>query len=357
MNSLSNLWENRFSSKGRVDITVFFINIFLLICNIFLMIVYSFANHTFMIIMNCISITIYTISIFNCYKNIDRYFAILFINVWLHMICAIISFGWTPCFQNWSFALIAAFFLPVFNSENTNKSHLKSFILAFGVILTYMIFSVLINVIDFKIFNPLSNFLNRLLFLFNNLMSFFSIMMLALFFTRTSIRRERELSRKADFDELTNIYNRHALNEMSEKIIEIAKEHKKSYNVAILDIDHFKKINDKYGHSNGDIVLKDLANIIKNHFSKSYIIGRWGGEEFVIFSYPNIRYNEFTSNLEKLRKKVENHPFKFDEKTIKVTISIGASITKDCKPLDEAVVNADINLYKAKESGRNKLVS
>ena len=161
-----------------------------------------------------------------------------------------------------------------------------------------------------------------------------------------------ELLKKANYDELTNLFNRHALDAIEENII------KNSYSVAILDIDFFKKVNDTYGHASGDIVLRGISKIIESYSSDKIIVGRWGGEEFLIIGSPDIKYEDFVSLLEKIRVTIENTRFKMkNKKIINCTVSIGGKYIKNPIKLEEAVNKADKNLYKAKESGRNKVVA
>ncbi|MCR4581416.1 MAG: GGDEF domain-containing protein [Bacilli bacterium] len=182
--------------------------------------------------------------------------------------------------------------------------------------------------------------------------------MFSIFYTSKSIRKQNELSRRADYDELTSLYNRHALNQIGNNCIHQAKMAKANFSVAIIDIDYFKKINDTYGHAKGDDVLKELSSIIRSFSIRGIIPGRWGGEEFIMIAPYTIDYNEFCVVLEKLREKIEKYKFAITAKNnIAITISIGASSVKNVSTLDEAVSFADKNLYQAKESGRNKLVS
>ena len=178
-----------------------------------------------------------------------------------------------------------------------------------------------------------------------------------MFYTSRSNRKEIELSRKADYDELTDLYNRHALNDLGNKLIKMAKDDKEPYYVAILDIDHFKEINDKYGHPSGDLVLKKIASTIRSFSIRGIIPGRWGGEEFVMIAPHNIKYDDFTEVLEKLRIKISQTKFEIEnKKKINLTISIGSAKMTKYGNIEEAISKADINLYEAKESGRNKLV-
>ena len=355
MSEFKELWKKKYEQQGRINITVFFVNIFLLLCHVFFMVMYIVIGHKFMICVNIISLLVYSLSISRCYKNIDRYMGIAFLEIWLHLICAILSFGWTPCYQNWCFAMIAAYYLPAFSPNKISKSRPSSY--AFAIIFTYFFLSTFCPVVHLPIERELSIQLNSILFIANNMFVFIAITLFAIFYTSSRERKEMELSRKADYDELTGLYNRYAITQLSNKIIKNAKDNKSSYYVAILDIDFFKKVNDEYGHNSGDIVLKKVASIIRAFAISGIIPGRWGGEEFVMLAPHTLKYKSFTKTLEVLRAKISEVKFDVDnDKSINITVSIGSSEIKKYIPLEEAIKKADINLYKAKQTGRNKLV-
>ena len=139
-----------------------------------------------------------------------------------------------------------------------------------------------------------------------------------------------EINRLIVIDELTKCYNRRYINEKLPIDIESAKANKLPLSIAMIDIDYFKLINDKYGHLLGDLVLKDITNVIKNNIrGKSDWIARYGGEEFLILF--NDTSKEDAYNLSKrIKSVVENSIFKYDDIEINITISIGiASLTSE----------------------------
>lgn len=163
-----------------------------------------------------------------------------------------------------------------------------------------------------------------------------------------------EINRLIVIDELTKCYNRKYINEKLPIDIESAKANKLPLSIAMIDIDYFKLINDKYGHLLGDLVLKDITNVIKNNIrGKSDWIARYGGEEFLILF--NDTSKEDAYNLSKrINSIVENSIFKYDDIEINITISIGiASLSSETDDMDKLIRKADENLYKAKRSGRN----
>ena len=358
MKEFRELWLHKTEPKGRIDITLFFINILLLLVHAFYMFMYVKIKNPIMTYVNIFSIFMYTMYIFNCYKNAKSYVGITMLEIWVHMLLAILSFGWEASFQNWTFAMLAAMFLPVYSKDGKKLNDKAAIGFATLLIASYFLFAVLTYVVDFPHTQELSVLDYNIMFIVNNSITFFSIIMFAVFYTNSSSRRENELSRKADFDELTNIYNRRAVQEMGGRIIYNASLNNKPYHTAILDIDYFKKVNDTYGHLSGDLVLKKLAQLLKSMTNKGMIIGRWGGEEFVVICPDNISYKSFTESLEKLRTKVSKTKFVIEDgEKISIRISIGAASIDEDMTLDEAVALADERLYKAKETGRNKLVS
>ena len=120
----------------------------------------------------------------------------------------------------------------------------------------------------------------------------------------------------------------------------------------ILDIDYFKETNDKYGHQVGDEILIQICNIISNNIRESDIFGRWGGEEFILL-LPQTNLDNAYIVAENLRNKIENHSF---EKVGQKTISIGISQFDNIEDTKQFIKRADDAMYKAKNSGRNKVL-
>ena len=158
---------------------------------------------------------------------------------------------------------------------------------------------------------------------------------------------------KEDF--LTKINNRRALEEffiMKESEFE---RYKHNYSIAMFDLDKFKAVNDTYGHDAGDIILSAFARILKQEIRVVDVVGRFGGEEFlVLLSETNLK--GALNFAEKIRIKVEQARFLYKGARINVTVSCGISERKRTSSLQSVLKLADMNMYKAKESGRNRVV-
>jgi diguanylate cyclase (GGDEF)-like protein len=120
------------------------------------------------------------------------------------------------------------------------------------------------------------------------------------------------------------------------------------------DIDFFKSVNDKYGHDAGDLVLQNVAKILRKNLRSADIVGRWGGEEFLIL-LQNIRPDRVWEKLESLRKTIEDGSVKDNGVEIKVTMSFGGAIPRKDDSVLSLVSRADDFLYKSKREGRNRV--
>jgi len=158
-------------------------------------------------------------------------------------------------------------------------------------------------------------------------------------------------------DALTGIYNRRHFEELIKTETEIAQRHGEVFSLLIIDIDHFKRVNDNYGHPCGDSVLKEVACTLKDNLRKTDIICRVGGEEFVAICKRADKATAMEISS-KLREKIESLTTPFGDEQIKVTISVGvASLNSESAEeyADSLYKQADIAVYHSKKSGRNRI--
>lgn len=188
-----------------------------------------------------------------------------------------------------------------------------------------------------------------------------TLLLEALFIFMPLVRRvkiyAKTLEDLARTDSLTGIDNRRSVMEKGEKEIGRAKRYKKPLAVGMIDIDHFKIINDQHGHITGDMILKEIVENIKNNIRLEDEVGRYGGEEFIVL-LPTTGVDEALIVLERVRSTVEAKEYRTTSgEYIKVTISAGiATVDLDSeRELDPAIRRADVMLYKAKEAGRNQI--
>lgn len=171
----------------------------------------------------------------------------------------------------------------------------------------------------------------------------------------TSIRQEitdkKRVEKLSITDKLTQLYNRVKIEEIF--AIEIAKFHRynTSFSLILIDIDFFKEVNDTYGHNIGDLFLREIADLLKSSVRIEDVVGRWGGEEFVILS-NNYTIEGVLCLAEKIRKNVEAYEFSIIGHK---TISIGVSVLNKKDTQETMIARADKSLYHAKKTGRNKV--
>jgi len=165
------------------------------------------------------------------------------------------------------------------------------------------------------------------------------------------------LKKQSIKDPLTKLYNRRYLEEILPKYIASAKRKDAKIGFLMIDMDYFKKVNDTYGHDAGDNILRTLSQTILNTIRESDIAVRFGGEEFLIMVNDINTKKDLEKVAEKIRQNVEKVKFNTGRELIHKTISIGGALfPDDCKKGWECIKYADLALYKAKKSGRNKVV-
>ncbi|MEO1171458.1 MAG: GGDEF domain-containing protein, partial [Myxococcota bacterium] len=166
------------------------------------------------------------------------------------------------------------------------------------------------------------------------------------------LRRQYE---SATRDVLTECYNKKYFLDHMPTEFAFARRHRKPLSLALCDVDHFKRVNDTYGHPCGDHVLKAIAGIMQKSVRTEDTLARWGGEEFALIM-RDTRAEEAFIAAERIRRAIEGTPVEFEGQTLKVTVSLGVATwtEDDDMSLDQLVKKADDLLYDAKHKGRNR---
>jgi len=164
-----------------------------------------------------------------------------------------------------------------------------------------------------------------------------------------------EIYRMTIIDGLTGVFNKRYFEEALGREMARAQRYGRPLSILMFDIDHFKRVNDTYGHLAGDYVLQSLARVISTRARREEIFARYGGEEFVIL-LPETQKDGAMELAEQLRKRVASHTFVFEAEEIPVTVSIGVAMVQDESiPENELIRRADEKLYLAKAEGRNQV--
>lgn len=171
-------------------------------------------------------------------------------------------------------------------------------------------------------------------------------------------RRVQDLMRETSIDTLTGLYNRNWFNTHLAEVQAISRIHNQEFGIAVIDIDHFKVVNDTWGHQAGDYVLQEVSKALKNVTRQNETVARFGGEEFVLLLEDTHR-NGMQIVGERLRKRVEETVIEFGGNVIPVTVSVGLAHghpTENDSFKEELFARADAALYEAKHNGRNQVV-
>jgi diguanylate cyclase (GGDEF)-like protein len=165
-----------------------------------------------------------------------------------------------------------------------------------------------------------------------------------------------EIYRLTIMDALTDTHNKRGLFQFLDHELARSERHQRPLAIVMMDIDHFKALNDRLGHLAGDATLRELAACVRGHVRKVDLFARYGGEEFVLV-LPETTREGALACAEQIRLRVESHSFQFENEAYQVTISLGVAATMGDASLTPAgfIAEADANLYRAKHAGRNQV--
>lgn len=193
-----------------------------------------------------------------------------------------------------------------------------------------------------------------------------AIYMIAYSFLRVAVEQltltQDKLQHLATIDDLTGCLNRREIIRMGEDEYarcsrQVLSSHPRRFCLIMVDLDNFKQVNDRFGHPDGDIVLRTVASRIKQQMRRYSVVGRYGGEEFLIL-LPETDQSELLAVSERIRHAIEADPVPLENEKLSVTISLGATcVHDDDGSFDEVLLRADNHLYRAKENGRNRVES
>jgi diguanylate cyclase (GGDEF)-like protein len=164
------------------------------------------------------------------------------------------------------------------------------------------------------------------------------------------------LFRQATTDRMTGLFSHHFFEKTLDEELERARRYKSTFSLVMFDIDHFKKINDAYGHLQGDRIIKDIARVLVRSIRQVDFPARYGGEEFAVI-LPSVNVKGALVVAERLRKRIDEYVFPADGEGLHVTISVGVTEfdAEACHSPSEVIREADKALYRSKERGRNRV--
>ena len=169
-------------------------------------------------------------------------------------------------------------------------------------------------------------------------------------------QRTKQLEQDSQTDALTGLHNRRHMFSRGMQLYERWRNEGACIALMMIDIDHFKNINDKYGHQVGDEVLTEIARMLKRQCRPYDLVVRYGGEEFVVM-LESLSHGSGVSTAQRIRQSIVDNPIKLGQRELRVTVSIGVIESCHLGDLDSTLRKADAALYQAKESGRNRIVT
>lgn len=298
-------------------------------------------------------------------KRIRWIYTLITCSIGAYIIAHVILFGWKYNFNMYSFMMVPLCILTCIapgEKEYNIKYPIVLFLLTQGSLLLFRIYMIMskmepIIVLDKETAN-IYNIEGIIIYAISTMASFVPIFGFLLDLNEAYKRIEvhsYRLKYKATHDPLTQLINRRSINEKLDEAYADYYDNKEVFSIIMVDIDDFKKINDIYGHNAGDIVLKDISNIIIETVGENDHVCRWGGEEILILTYGNIE--NAISIAENIRKNVSEYVFVSDDEIIKATVTLGVAQMKEKLDMDKLISLADNNLYKGKRGTKNCVVA
>jgi diguanylate cyclase (GGDEF)-like protein len=277
----------------------------------------------------------------------DLAITLMMSEVVLHTLFVVPIVGWHAGFQYYLFGAIP---FSLFNNKFDGKTIV---LVSFGLCIIFFALDIMTH--DAPQNLAFSAGLIRIINYLNIVIAFTAVGLISYYFRLASITLEQELEKLANTDSLTGLYNRRRMQKMLEMQLSLSSRKESDFTLIFVDIDHFKKFNDTYGHSCGDYILCEVALFMRNHLRQGDALARWGGEEFLIM-LPNTDIKGAQTIAEKLRKAISEQRFHLAGQEFSVTMTFGLSQHEKNDSLDESLKRADDALYRGKEAGRNMVM-
>jgi diguanylate cyclase (GGDEF)-like protein len=333
-----------------------FTNIMLISVHVLMTILFFALRTYYLAFINIGSVITYSV----CFSLLNKHKLAVFINtlhieIWIQMIACIMLLGWGFGFELFSFGLVFTLFFVTYTSTSSRKFSFHPMLLC--TITTAVYISLRIYSYDARpYYTGFASWIPRVTYIVISLFIFITIVVFMFLYTDIVLRAERELRSRADYDELTSLYNRHKIRDVLGLVYDEALNGKNTFCVAIMDIDDFKLINDTYGHDAGDIALASVASIIKKHDNTFTTVCRWGGEEFLIVQQYTGSIEGAVDIIESIRTEVATTVFQYDHSTFPLTITAGISPYIPGTSIADTIRRADKELYRGKLTGKNKVI-
>ena len=357
LNSGTNMPQN---VKKYVYAGTIIINIVLFACQIFYGLIFWKYDAKILLYYNYITTVTF---IFACImlklKRIRTYVLITFAGIFGLMIMAVIFLGWDYGFQQYCIGFVASIIFTGFYMSRQRKISKTTSMLVVVNVMLYV--GMRLWTYEHPYVYELGNvWLKRGFYIMNSLLGFVFLIGYSFIYTRTVQKLEKSLREMANIDPLTGICNRRKMHQILKNSLENNDKIPYQAVVTMLDVDHFKKVNDTYGHDVGDEVLLMLAKLLYDEQENipGFYVSRWGGEEFLVFyeKYSQTE-EEIIEKFDDLRKKISDTVVISNNKQINITVTMGLAFYEEGESIQKLIKIADDNLYRGKNAGRNRVVA
>lgn len=292
-------------------------------------------------------------------KDLIRTFYITYVEIIIHSFVAAICIGWRFGFAQYTIGLIPfGYYMCVTLIDDPKKKYLVPTLLGFAAFFSF-IGCRMISMFTGALY-PLnaSPAAELFIYIFNSICNFGFLFLVTLIFimdmqAATNLLRNQNvvLDNMASIDPLTGLYNRRSMHDFFDAVIKADE----NFCLIMCDIDNFKKVNDTYGHDFGDVVLKEISQIIRTQVNSHGQVCRWGGEEILIMA--KVPLDHTCQIAENIRSEVEAHSFRLHETAIHCSLTLGVAAHKPGSSVEDTITHADKRLYHGKKNGKNRVVS
>jgi len=316
------------------------------------LLVFLYLDLSFLVLLNIVSIGIYLYCIFGLglkaleEKDESLIGWLTYLEILIHGVIVTLFLGLESGFQYYIYTLIL---IPFFVSTYTVKIRVFRIVMAIVAI-------VLLDVWGHRHspFIALESGTIEFLHYMNLTLVLIIVAVISYFYSTNESIYCDTLLEQSNTDHLTDLYNRHYVSEFFKNSWRHRRHKSQRYALLLMDVDHFKKINDSYGHRGGDMVLVKLATLLKECVKHSLIVSRWGGEEFLIVLEDG-SLKELKALAEHLRECVASTSM-MEKERLFITMTFGGAVSGEDESFEEVFERADKALYQGKNSGRNKVV-
>ncbi|MCM1535958.1 MAG: diguanylate cyclase [Clostridium sp.] len=327
--------------------------------HIFLSFIFRHFNVLPLFLFNvCSALTYLACSLLVRREHFWPVYCITYLEIILHSFIATVCIGWQYGFAQYIIALIPVGFYICYTMSTGRRKIVIATVSALTATISFLSCKLL-SFFMAPLYQIADAAVELELYVFNSVCTFIFLIVFSLIFiseiqlSNMQLRYQNEiLDKLASTDPLTGLYNRRSM----DVFLQQALKSDSGFCVVMCDIDDFKKINDNYGHDFGDIVLKEIANIIVKQVSANGYVCRWGGEEILILVSGSAKENA-ARIAENIRSNVANHVFELNNKWVHCTLTLGVSTYREGQTVEETITDADDHLYQGKRSGKNKVVA